>query len=66
MKTSREQMKEASETCTYMDIIRPLDRLRNSDGGIDSDKLRDLIQELNKASPLYKSILKCIAYNLED
>ena len=66
MKTIAEQMKEARETCTAMDLTVPLDRLKKSDGSLDHVKLTNLILQLRKFGPYYRDVLEIIALNLKE
>jgi hypothetical protein len=63
--TIKEQMEQASETCTAMDLIRQLDRLKGEDGSVDYDKVERLIKQLNEFGPYYKGILETIIANLK-
>jgi hypothetical protein len=63
--TIKEQMDQAAKTCTAMDLARQLDRLKNSDGYVDNDKVEKLINQLNEFGPYYKGILETIVANLK-
>jgi len=63
--TIKEQMEQASETCTAMDLTRQLDRLKGEDGSVDYDKVERLIKQLNEFGPYYKGILETIIANLK-
>lgn len=61
----KEQMEQASKTCTAMDLTKNLDRLKGEDGSIDYDKVERLIKQLNEFGPYYKGILETIVMNLK-
>jgi hypothetical protein len=63
--TIKEQMEQAANTCTAMDLTKQLDRLKNSDGSVDYDKVEKLINQLNEFGPYYKGILQTIVANLK-
>lgn len=64
-KTVGEQIREAKETCTAMDLTTPLDRLKKSDGSLDYLKLEKLIKQLREFGPYYGEVLEIIAMNIK-
>lgn len=63
--TIKEQMEQASKTCTAMDLTMQLDRLKDDSGHVDYNKVERLIKQLNDFGPYYKGILETIVANLK-